>query len=66
MALPAAGGINLSCGWNNTGAMPEMRGPSVDDERCAGALYHYPAVTAHYCLRLGNITACCPGGAGCS
>ena len=69
VALPAAGGVNLACDWNNTGNQLETRGPSVDDERCVGALFYFPAITAHRCLRsgvAGGVTVCCPGGAGCS
>jgi hypothetical protein len=72
LVFPSPAGIFLSCAWNNpmmgVSALTVTRGPSVDDERCAGALSYFPAVAAHACLQMGSgvaVTVCCPGGAGC-
>ena len=58
-AVAAAGGITLTCAWNNTmGHDAVTRGPSVADERCAAFLSYYPAVTSHLCVHTGAGTTC--------
>jgi len=68
VALPATGGVALTCAWNNSqGVVPVQAGPAEADERCGVFISYYPAAAAHSCVRLGVApnTLCCPGGAGC-
>jgi hypothetical protein len=70
VALASPGGIALSCTWNNSAGVRQVRfGTSVvNDERCAGVVSYYPAATVHRCIHSsvgGGIVLCCPGAAGC-
>ena len=70
VALPSPGGIALSCTWNNSAGVRQVRfGTSVmNDERCAGVVSYYPAAAVHRCIHSsvgGGIVLCCPGAAGC-
>lgn len=64
--LPAGGGFNLKCSWNNTSSQPVAFGESANDEMCFFWAYYYPSqggakVCVHTEQVPGGVDACCPG-----
>ena len=64
--LPAGGGFNLKCSWNNTSSQPVAFGESANDEMCFFWAYYYPSqggakVCVHTEQVPGGADACCPG-----
>jgi len=64
--LPANGGFNLRCSWNNTSNAAVTFGESADAEMCFFWAYYYPSQgSAKVCVHTdqvpGGADACCPG-----
>ena len=64
--LPAGGGFNFSCSYNNTSGSPVGFGESANNEMCFFWAYYYPSkggakVCVHSDQTGGNgVDACCP------
>jgi hypothetical protein len=64
--LPANGGFNLRCSWNNTSTSAVKFGESANAEMCFFWAYYYPSkggakVCVHTDQIPGGADACCPG-----
>jgi hypothetical protein len=64
--LPANGGFNLACSWNNTSNEAVGFGESANKEMCFFWAYYYPSqggakVCVHTDQIPGGADACCPG-----
>ena len=65
-SIPANGGFNVSCSWDNTSGKPVKFGESANDEMCFFWAYYYPSkggakVCAHTDQVGGaGLDACCP------
>ena len=64
--LPAGGGFNLKCSWNNTSDSEVKFGESANEEMCFFWAYYYPSqggakVCVHTDKIPGGADACCPG-----
>jgi hypothetical protein len=66
--MPAGGGFDFECTWNNTSNMPVQFGESADQEMCFFWAYYYPSIGSKVCFHteeFGGQNECCPGGAFC-
>ena len=69
--LPAGGGFDFECTWNNTNTSGGNVGfgESADQEMCFFWAYYYPSIGSKVCFHTANFGGhdeCCPGGAFCS
>ncbi len=69
--IPAGGGFNFTCDWENPTADNVGFGESANDEMCFFWAYYYPARpnAPHVCVhtaQAGGHDICCPGDALCS
>ena len=62
IALPAAGGLRLSCTFHNSTSQTLSSGESSSDERCVALVYYSGAVPEQTCLKQGSSAVCCAGG----
>ena len=61
--LPAGGGFNFKCDYQNTSAARVQFGESATDEMCFFWAYYYPSKGAHVCVhtsQYGGVDICCP------
>jgi hypothetical protein len=61
--IPAGGGFNFKCEYNNTSNARVKFGESATAEMCFFWAYYYPSKGAHVCVHsttYGNIDICCP------
>lgn len=69
VVLPAGGGFQLKCSWDNTGPNQIKFGESAEDEMCFFWGYYYPNAGSRVCFHTdkiaGGFDTCCPGGIGC-
>jgi hypothetical protein len=68
--VPAGGGFDFTCEWNNTTNRTVRFGPSAeDDEMCSFWAYYYPSKGAKVCFHRKDgdqeIDECCPGSSLC-
>ncbi len=69
--VPAGGGFQFTCDWDNTTTSTVTFGESANNEMCFFWAYYYPSVGgARVCLHTnmvsGGIDLCCPGSPYCS
>ncbi|MBM4359987.1 MAG: hypothetical protein FJ096_17930 [Deltaproteobacteria bacterium] len=68
--VPAGGGFEFTCAWNNTTDKSLGFGESANDEMCFFWTYYYPSNGAFVCVHTdrvpGGIDLCCPGHPACS
>lgn len=67
--LPAGGGFNFTCTWDNTSAQTIKFGESATDEMCFFWTYYYPSQGAFVCFhttQAGGHDFCCPGAGECA
>jgi hypothetical protein len=67
--VPAGGGFNFTCAWDNQSESEVGFGESANDEMCFFWAYYYPSKGAFVCAHtdqiLGGYDLCCPGNAFC-
>jgi hypothetical protein len=68
--VPAGGGFQFTCEWNNTSDQKVTFGESANDEMCFFWTYYYPSQGAFVCVHTdqvaGGVNLCCPGNPFCS
>ncbi len=68
-SIPAGGGFQFSCAWNNTSAKQVAFGESANDEMCFFWAYYYPSTGANVCFHSEGAKLsqdfCCPGSSDC-
>ena len=69
--VPAGGGFNFTCDWNNTTSSAVTFGEHTTNEMCFFWAYYYPAHARapHVCIhtaQYGGQNICCPGSAVCN
>jgi hypothetical protein len=68
--VPAGGGFNFSCDYENTSAAPVKFGESANAEMCFFWAYYYPSHGAKVCIHTNKtgtpLDFCCPGSPYCS
>ncbi len=68
--VPAGGGFQFQCDYNNTTMSTVKFGESALDEMCFFWTYYYPNKGAKVCFHTdqlpGGFNSCCPGGLGCN
>jgi hypothetical protein len=62
--IPAGGGFDFTCTYNNTTTAPVAFGESATDEMCFFWAYYYPANGSHVCVHTSGLNVCCPAAAG--
>jgi hypothetical protein len=68
LVLPAGGGFELTCRWNNTTDEDVGFGEQANDEMCFFWAYYYPSEGSRVCAtteQFGGLDVCCPGSALC-
>ena len=68
--LPAGGGLQFTCEWDNTTQSQVSFGESANDEMCFFWAYYYPSIGGarvcfHTDMVAGGYNLCCPGDAAC-
>ena len=66
--VPAGGGFQFTCEYNNTGMTGASFGENADDEMCFFWTYYYPSRGARVCFHTDNFgqNVCCPGNLLCA
>lgn len=62
-SIPAGGGFNFTCSWNNTSTRTVRFGESAEDEMCFFWAYYYPNKGSRVCVTtrlFGGVSLCCP------
>jgi Copper type II ascorbate-dependent monooxygenase, C-terminal domain len=69
-SIPAGGGFQFTCSWNNTSQKMVRFGESANDEMCFFWAYYYPSTGSTVCLHTdaakGGADFCCPGSPNCA
>ena len=66
--IPAGGGLDFECSWNNTTNQQIGFGESANDEMCFFWAYYYPSQGSKVCIhteQYGGHDLCCPGDSLC-
>jgi hypothetical protein len=65
--IPAGGGFDFTCTYNNTTSQAVAFGESATNEMCFFWAYYYPANGSHVCVhtnQVGSLNVCCPAASG--